>query len=934
MPRLALALLASLLALGVFAQEEVPEVARSLMEEAAAARDANRVEEAIAKYSRVIEVAPGLASAYINLGALYFNQQKVDRAYATFVKGVEHAPADRTLLSNAAAAAQQLGKSSEALTFVDRALEKNQKDAGLYSLRGTILRALGRNEEALAAAQQAALLAPNDAKVQFSLGNQLYQLSRKDEAINAYGRAVALDDSFMRAWYNLGAVLFETGRYDEALKAYKVALAPVEKSFPKTDKPDPLHAQAYANLGAIYLKQGQWQPALDAYGKSQRLDPKNTATHYNLGFLYFTTNQPQKAEEEYRAAMAADPTLPLAYLHLGTLAFRRGEYDKAAQLLRDGLPRYDTESKLPALKTLARTELARNKRPEARQALQDALHEKGDDVEALLLLGRMQRQAQAYPEAKTMLERAQLLEPKNNLITFERALLARDTNDLAAERSALEELTSRDPQRAAALRPEYENVLLRLGDVSVAHGPFAAAIADALSGKREPAAKALQQIGTPLARGDAGLLLWQLGRGNEARLHLAAARQAGANWQEVNLASGEIALAERRYDEAISLLSSVDCNAGAVNDRSGKALLVTMGHNDDLCARTKSALATALVAQAAVELGGGATRSARSLLEKVNDDRLRATVLYLRGRAEIDDNGRESIARAVSLGLPESLATLAKHDLDATEPVEAPVDPTSPSPHFTVVAFLPDLPAETENRLAEETSSLVKEWGAAAKLPLQLELFRRADDARNFILSNRDKVGVVIANPDFARAVEYTPKIALSRDGSTTYKRVVVVPAKSSATSIADLKGKTISAAEGLGDGGVAVTTRVPDDLTAAANALYGKSDAALVNEMNPLLAQHTKELRIVHTTTGALPVYAFGAMPAEERTALYENARGLMRLSPVRLERERPKRELAPITVASLGLPRLPDPPQNIALRMSVELAPVTINEDLFGKP
>src|SRR5439155_19960405 len=114
-PRLLLALLASIVTLGLFAQEEIPEVARSLMEEAAAARDANRVDEAIAKYSRVIEVAPGLGSAYVNLGALYFNQQKVDRAYATFVKGVENAPADRTLLSNAAAAAQQLGKSAEAL---------------------------------------------------------------------------------------------------------------------------------------------------------------------------------------------------------------------------------------------------------------------------------------------------------------------------------------------------------------------------------------------------------------------------------------------------------------------------------------------------------------------------------------------------------------------------------------------------------------------------------------------------------------------------------------------------------------------------------------------------------------------------------------------------------------------------------------------------
>jgi len=57
-----------------------------------------------------------------------------------------------------------------------------------------------------------------------------------------------------------------------------------------------------------------------------------------------------------------------------------------------------------------------------------------------------------------------------------------------------------------------------------------------------------------------------------------------------------------------------------------------MGRNDDLCARTKSALSHALVAQAATELASGSPRAARALLERVNDDHLHATVLYLRGR--------------------------------------------------------------------------------------------------------------------------------------------------------------------------------------------------------------------------------------------------------------------------------------------------------------
>src|SRR6185369_9571365 len=97
------------------AQQDVPEIARSLMEDAERARDAGRVDDAIEKYKKVIEAAPNLASAYADLGALYYKAGKVDEAYKVLVSGLEKVPVDRTLLSNAAAAAQQLGKSAEAL---------------------------------------------------------------------------------------------------------------------------------------------------------------------------------------------------------------------------------------------------------------------------------------------------------------------------------------------------------------------------------------------------------------------------------------------------------------------------------------------------------------------------------------------------------------------------------------------------------------------------------------------------------------------------------------------------------------------------------------------------------------------------------------------------------------------------------------------------
>src|SRR3954447_18387494 len=425
------------------AQEDVPEVARTLMEDAERAREANRIDDAVAKYRRVIDVAPSLASAYVNLGALYFEQGKVAEAYEIFVRGAAAAPADRTLLSNAAAAAQQLGKSADALKYVDAAIAKTPRDATLYSLRATILRSLNRNDDALAAIAQATQLAPDDAKYQFSFGNTLVALGRKDEAIAAYRKATDLDHSFLHAYFNLGAVLFEAGRNEEALDAYRMALAPIDQAFANHQPVEAVNARAYANLGAIYLKQQKWSEAIDAYQKAAMLDD-GAAAHYNLGFLFFTTGKTDRAQLEYRKALAGDASLPLAYLHLGTIAFKAAKYDDAIKLLRDGMPHFDDDSKRTALKMLGRAQLIRADRADARAAFEEALKLDTNDAESLLLLGRIARHEQRLDEAKSLLQRA----PVSNIAMLERALVARDAGDMAAERAALEALPERPALRA------------------------------------------------------------------------------------------------------------------------------------------------------------------------------------------------------------------------------------------------------------------------------------------------------------------------------------------------------------------------------------------------------------------------------------------------------------------------------------------------------
>ena len=187
------------------------------------------------------------------------------------------------------------------------------------------------------------------------------------------------------------------------------------------------------------------------------------------------------------------------------------------------MPHFDADSKRIALKMLGRAQLIRGDRAGARASLEEALKLDANDAESLLLLGRIARHEQRLDDAKSLLQRA----PQSNIVMLERALVARDAGDLAAERAALEALPDRPALRAELavvnLRQSPNAANLRALHVTT---PEVTAVLDALDGKRDAAAKSLAQSASPIARGDAGILFWQLGMLNDAKPHLVCRAQS------------------------------------------------------------------------------------------------------------------------------------------------------------------------------------------------------------------------------------------------------------------------------------------------------------------------------------------------------------------------------------------------------------------------
>lgn len=754
---------------GVRAQENVPEVARPLLDQAERHRDAGRIPDAVALYQQVLKLAPDLTSVYVSLGALHSQQGRPDEALAVFRAGLARAPGHTLLLFNAAAIELQQDRVSEALTLLDQGIARDPADASFHVLRGTALRRLDRSDEALDAFRTALRLDPQNARAHFNLGNVYHELGQVPQALDAYRQAIRHDRTLMAAYYNLGAVLFEMEDYEGALGAYEVGLAPIDQDLAAGRPVDSSHAQAYLNLGAIFLRKQEPGRALRAYQTAAGLNPSLATARYNIGYIHYQEDRLDEAYEAYLQALALDRALPLAYLHLGLIDFRRGRTDAAAKWLADGLQKFEAAERRTALLTLVEIALAAGDADAARERYRQVLAEDADDVAALVGLGSLLRRDGQLGEARELLARAGSLSPVSAAVLLERAALARAEGDVAAERTLYTQLleqagtrpdiwqvhvnlvtllvrqgATREAARTAqaalerfaprpadnsvasaasmpsdvrtALRSLHGALLARDGRLGDARREFQTAlgadpgypparmglaVTQALQGNLEEARDTLGDITSDggvgifesLAAANLGQILWLMGRLEEAGVHLRAAVAVFPEHASLHAALGEIALAERKYDEATEALTRVAglCAVGMREMQAASQAVQPTGRQhqifqtvvggpaaggEPLCNRARRALGVALLGAASQRIfdesaAQPGARQEENLIERALAQPLdasnRAYALFLRGTSHLiagqPGPARDELRRALAGELPREFAAAAHNNL-------------------------------------------------------------------------------------------------------------------------------------------------------------------------------------------------------------------------------------------------------------------------------
>jgi tetratricopeptide (TPR) repeat protein len=197
----------------------------SLMAEAKSDAQSDRLDDAIAKMSRVVAEDPGIVDAHLTLGNWLSRARRTPEAIAAF-KAVLARDADNQLaLVNLAHIYRQQGKTAAALEGYRGALALDAKSPQTWYQLATLHLDTGRVAEAEKTFREALAHNPKMGAAYNSLGAIAYARGDVDGAEGLIRRALELEPEVRTGRFNLARILEQRGRVAEAEALYRDELA-------------------------------------------------------------------------------------------------------------------------------------------------------------------------------------------------------------------------------------------------------------------------------------------------------------------------------------------------------------------------------------------------------------------------------------------------------------------------------------------------------------------------------------------------------------------------------------------------------------------------------------------------------------------------------------------------------------------------------------
>ncbi|HXS76774.1 MAG TPA: protein kinase [Terracidiphilus sp.] len=300
------------------------------------------LDQAISALQNALKADPGFALAYAQIGEAYRVKSSVEQNPRWLVQAEGNAKKAVELDNRIPSVYVTLGRMHDLAGKHDLALQEFQHALSIDPRNATAMAGMGRAYElagrlpdAEAAFRKAADLQPNDWDGHNTLAMYFDRQGKYEESIAEFKKALELVPDNAQVLFNLGATYIDSGNpkyFAEAESALKRSIA-FNPSFP-----------AYANLGALYDREGKYELASEVTRKALAMNSENYIVWGNLRNEYEWLKQPEKAAEARRReiplleqAIQQHPRDAEAYAQLANLWAEEHDREKAQANLRTAL---------------------------------------------------------------------------------------------------------------------------------------------------------------------------------------------------------------------------------------------------------------------------------------------------------------------------------------------------------------------------------------------------------------------------------------------------------------------------------------------------------------------------------------------------------------------------------------------------------------------
>ncbi|WGK69322.1 tetratricopeptide repeat protein [Candidatus Haliotispira prima] len=284
-----------------------------------------KYQEAADSFNEYIDGGGKNLRAYYALGLSYKRLSLNDKARQSYQKGIAKGLEHAATYWELSKLELDEGRPGETLEYVKKALSLKYDDSRYLQTKGAALFQLKRYGEAADAyslADKSSTEAEEKGLINYNKGLSYYNGAWYPEAEAAFNQAVSEDDKKAEYVLGLADAQIAAGKDESARKT----LASAAEKFPE-------NIDLLLTQGNIYLRQNQYDQALEVFREAYDRNPEHPKVINNLGLAYMNTGRFDQSRAFFRKAIKGNPDNSMLWFNLALVDVATEQHDAAIDSL-------------------------------------------------------------------------------------------------------------------------------------------------------------------------------------------------------------------------------------------------------------------------------------------------------------------------------------------------------------------------------------------------------------------------------------------------------------------------------------------------------------------------------------------------------------------------------------------------------------------------